>query len=363
MFKVRVAGSLAALALSGCLILSGCSAPWNKTDNSHQGEASAQDSSWEEAPEEEATEGKTVSSSEEDSVADTAKETAVSSSAENAAADAAKETTADSSAENRESDLQREDCDPVDTTPQPVSFQEDWEFGANSMIHTGQAVLYRAAENRKNLVIGVNAGHGCEGGSSVRTYCHPDQTPKITGGSTAEGQVTATACDTGMDFYDGTPEREVTLAQARILKEMLLERGYDVLMLRDQEDVQLDNIARTLICNAYADCHIAIHWDGDGLDYDKGCYYMSVPDGLKTMYPVSEAWEKSDHLGECLISGLRESGALIFESGSMQMDLTQTSYSKIPSVDIELGNAVSDHSPETLEALAGGLVAGIEAFF
>lgn len=253
--------------------------------------------------------------------------------------------------------------EPIDTTPQPVYLDESWEFAGNSMIHTGNAVLYRAGDNRKNLVIGVNAGHGCSGGSSVYTYCHPDQTPKVTGGSTAEGSVTATACATGMDFYDGTPERDVTLQEAQTLKELLLQNGYDVLMIRDSEDVQLDNIARTVICNNMADCHIAIHWDGDGLDYDKGCFYMSVPDALKSMYPVSETWEKSNHLGDCLIQGLSSENCPIFESGSMPTDLTQTSYSKVPSIDIELGNAASDHSQETLDHLARGLLAGIGQYF
>ena len=32
-------------------------------------------------------------------------------------------------------------------------------------------------------------------------------------------------------------------------------------MLRDGDDVQLDNVARTVICNNAADCHIALHWD------------------------------------------------------------------------------------------------------
>lgn len=253
--------------------------------------------------------------------------------------------------------------EPVDTTPQPVYFDESWEFAENSLIHSGNAVLYRAEANRKDIVIGVNAGHGCEGGSAQRTLCHPDGTPKVTGGSTAEGSVTATACATGMDFFDGTPERAVTLREAQILKDLLLQNGYDVLMIRDGEDVQLDNIARTLLCNNYADCHIAIHWDGDDLNYDKGCYYMSVPDALKSMYPVSDTWEKSDHLGDCLIQGLSSQNCLIFESGSMQMDLTQTSYSKVPSIDIELGNAASDHSDPVLETLANGLLNGVQLYF
>ena len=65
---------------------------------------------------------------------------------------------------------------------------------------------------------------------------------------------------------------------AEILRDKLLAAGYDVLMVRDGSDVQLDNVARTVICNNVADCHISLHWDGDGLSYDKGCFYISVPD-------------------------------------------------------------------------------------
>ena len=56
-------------------------------------------------------------------------------------------------------------------------------------------------------------------------------------------------------------------------------------------------------------------------------------------------------------------GAKIHGSGSMTIDLTQTSYSTVPSVDMELGNASSDHSDETLEMLANGLVNGVGTFF
>ena len=45
------------------------------------------------------------------------------------------------------------------------------------------------------------------------------------------------------------------------------------------------------------------------------------------------------------------------------MDLTQTSYSTVPSVDIELGDKASDHSQATLSVLADGLLAGVNAFF
>ena len=147
--------------------------------------------------------------------------------------------------------------------------------------------------------------------------CHPDGSPKSTGGSTAAGAATATAVSGGMTFYDGTPESEVTLKMAEILRDKLLLEGYDVLMIRDSSDVQLDNVARTVICNNVADCHISLHWDGDGLSYDKGCFYIAVPDAIKNMSPVADHWQQHDSLGASLVDGLRGQGAKIHGSATL----------------------------------------------
>lgn len=249
---------------------------------------------------------------------------------------------------------------------QQITLDPAWEYADHSKINTGAAVLYRAPEEsgRKGIVIGVNAGHGTAGGSKVKTLCHPDGSAKTTGGSTAAGATEAAAVSGGMTFLDGTPESTVTLRMAQILRDRLLASGYDVLMLRDGEDVQLDNVARTVICNNVADCHIALHWDsGDGKDYDKGCFYISVPEALKGMEPVASHWQQHDTLGADLVEGLRGQGATIYGKGNMSIDLTQTSYSTIPSVDMELGNGYSDHSEDTLNMLAEGLLAGIQTYF
>ena len=244
-----------------------------------------------------------------------------------------------------------------------ITLDPSWTYADHSKINSGAAVLYKAAENRKEIVVGVNAGHGTSGGTKVKTLCHPDGSAKVTGGTTAAGATEAVAVSSGMTFNDGTPESSVTLRMAQILKEKLLSAGYDVLMLRDGDDVQLDNVARTVICNNAADCHIALHWDGDGLNYDKGCFYISVPDGLKSMEPVASHWSEHNALGSALVEGLRAQGAKINGGGSMSIDLTQTSYSTIPSVDMELGNACSDHSDSVLDLLGNGLVQGVNSYF
>lgn len=254
----------------------------------------------------------------------------------------------------------------IQVTPgavESVGLNPTWTYADYSKINSGAAKLYRAAGNRRNIVIGVNAGHGTKGGTSVKTYCHPDMSPKVTGGSTASGSVTAAAVSSGMAFIDGTAEASVTLREAQILRDKLLLSGYDVLMLRDDADVQLDNIARTVIANNVANCIISLHWDGDNLNYDKGCFYISTPDGIKGMEPVASNWTKHEALGSQLVKGLSEKGCKIYKNGAMSIDLTQTSYSTVASVDIELGNAASAHDDATLSTLADGLLTGINYYF
>lgn len=245
-----------------------------------------------------------------------------------------------------------------------VALDPSWQYAEFSKINSGAALLYRSeAENRKGKTVCVNAGHGTQGGSSVKTLCHPDGSPKVTGGTTGAGATQAAAVSGGMTFSDGTPEYKVTAALARLLKERLLAEGYDVLMIREGDDVQLDNVARTVIANNAADCHISLHWDSTSSD--KGAFYMSVPsnESYRNMEPVKSHWQQHNALGESLVAGLRGAGVKIFSSGSMEMDLTQTSFSTVPSIDIELGDKASGHSDADLAVLASGLTAGVNQFF
>lgn len=249
-----------------------------------------------------------------------------------------------------------------------VSLDESWMWASNSAVHTGSATLYLAggsaeASGRRNLTVCVNAGHGTAGGPDYQTLSHPDGTPKVTGGTTAEGAVYSTAISTGMAFLDGTPEASATLQTALALKDKLLQDGYDVLMIRESDDVQLDNIARTVIANNCADIHIAIHFDST--QTNKGVFFCSVPDSAsyRQMEPVASHWQEHMALGQALVTGFSQSGFAIYGDGTLPMDLTQTSYSTIPSVDIEVGDAASDHSSEACERYAQCVKDGIDLYF
>ncbi len=245
-----------------------------------------------------------------------------------------------------------------------VYLNDNWQYASFSKIYSDPAFLYRSNMfKRKNIVVAVNAGHGTSGGQKVMTYCHPDKSAKVTGGTTSIGSIQSYSISDGTSFSNGITEAEVNLKVANYLKERLLTNGYDVLMLRISDDTKLDNIARTIIANNVADVHISIHFDASSLD--NGAFYISVPDlnEYREMYPVSEHWRNHEKLGECLIKGLKIKDAKVAAFNSIPLDLTQTSFSTIPSVDIELGDLKSDISEKALKKYANGLYEGIEIYF
>lgn len=244
-----------------------------------------------------------------------------------------------------------------------ISLDENWTFASFSKIKSGKSCLYKS-QNQNGKTVAVNAGHGTKGGSLVKTLSHPDKSPKLTGGTTAKGSVESTAVSGGMTFKNGTSEAEVNLRVAFILRKLLLENGYNVLMIRNEDDVQLDNVARTVIANNNADIHISVHFDGDYKNYDKGCFFCGIPDGLSAeLENVKSHSEKSEKLGRCLIEGLEKQNLKIYKTGRQEVDLTQTSYSTIPTVDLELGNACTVFTAENLEKRAEGILNGINLYF
>ena len=241
------------------------------------------------------------------------------------------------------------------------------EFAEFSALHTGHATYYEAPQGGNGITVCVNAGHGTPGGTSKKTQAHPDGSKKFVSGTNAAGETMSYAISTGTDTKSGVSEESVNLKVSVLLASELLGRGYNVVMIRDNSNQSpvLDNIARTVIANQTSDCHLALHFDGDGLSYDKGCFFMGVPDiaAYKAMYPVSEHWREHDRLGKALVDGMAGRGVKKFSGGRIDNDLTQTSYSTIPSVDIEYGNQSSNFTDDYLNKIALGLADGVDAFF
>lgn len=245
---------------------------------------------------------------------------------------------------------------------QKIGLDSSWEYANESAINSGSATYYTATSNRKDICVAVNAGHGCAGGSSKSTKSHPDGTKKIHDGTNGPGEY-STAISGGTTFLDNESEASVNLKIAIFLKDELLSMGYDVLMIRESDDEQLDNIARTVIANNVADCHVSIHFDSG--TSDNGAYYVRTCSCSEyvDMEPVKTWRFQHDELGEALLVGLRNNGSKVNENFVYENDLTQTSYSTIPSVDIELGDRSTSHEESDCEKFAKGLALGVDEFF
>ena len=253
---------------------------------------------------------------------------------------------------------------------QEIGLDPDWEFAKYSKTNSGKAVYYRATGGTpKNICIAVGAGHGTKGGAdaSKKTQSHPDGTPMVTSGTNSGNMSLGVSSGTSMTA-DGTPEAVVTLKMAKILKDNLLSAGYDVLMIRDGDDVQLDNIARTVISNNVADAYIALHVNADKASGNHFLFTMppATNPSYKAMYPVSVHYQDSWDLSDAIIEGWKTTGCasdINPSSGYLPFDLTQTSYSTIPTLDIELIGNDDDYSDQTLTKRLKGVYEGINTFF
>ena len=241
-------------------------------------------------------------------------------------------------------------------------------YATYSIINDGYAVLYQLKKNKvsnyKNKIVAVNAGHGTKGGATIKTFAHPDFSPKVTGGSNAAGSILSAAVSAGMTFENGMTEANANLVVAYLLKDKLLDNGYSVLMIRENDDCRLDNIARTVIANENADAHVSIHFDST--TNDKGIFYIVPYNDVNylNMEPLKSNAKNIKALGDSIIEAYRDMGEKIWKDrGTLQGDLTQLSFSTNASVDIELGDRKTEVTKEKAEIFAEGLARGIDNYF
>ena len=263
-------------------------------------------------------------------------------------------------------DYEYDTLDPV--IVKKVYLNKDYQYATFSVINSGYATLYivnkKVVPNYKGKVVAVNAGHGVKGGSRKKTFSHPDFTPKVSGGSTKEGAIYSYAISDGMVFLNGIRESVVNLLVAIKLRDKLINEGYTVLMMREDENSRLDNISRIVIANEYADIHLSIHFDST--DRDKGIFYVKPVNNKSflEMEPLKSNYDNIVKLGDCLIAAFREKNEKIWRNeGILPGDLTQIAFSTNASVDIELGDRASVVDEARADALADGLLLGIQKFF
>lgn len=130
------------------------------------------------------------------------------------------------------------------------------------------------------------------------------------------------------------PEYAVNMEAALILQQLLVDKGYEVVMTRTCNEVNVSNAERAQIANkANADMTIRLHCDSIGNSGKCGAVLI-VPS--KTGQYTKGIYPKSFQYANCLKKALTEKGVKvngIFERG----DMTGFNWSKVPVVIFEMG--------------------------
>ena len=164
----------------------------------------------------------------------------------------------------------------------------------------------------------------------------------------------------------GLREYELNLQTAVLLEEILLERGYEVLMVRTEHDVNISNRERAEVANeAGADVFIRIHANGAE---DSGVHgAMTLCQTAKNPYN-GELYEESRRLADCVLD------AFVEKTGAKKQRVWETdtmsgiNWAAVPTTIVEMGYMTNPEedcrmaSEEYQKLMAEGMADGIDRY-
>ena len=225
--------------------------------------------------------------------------------------------------------------------------------------HRGTDIYYvgkKGSPNRSRIIV-IDPGHQLKGSN--------EQEPNGPGAETMKAQVTWGA--TGS--YTGQTEYDLNLAVALLLRDVLIDRGYSVVMIRETNNVSISNKERAEIANKYnAAAYVRIHansWTDSSMS---GA--MTISQSAANPYPTCAAhYQNSSVLSRFVLDEFcAQTGILKLNIREMD-DMTGTNWSRVPTTILEMG-FLSNKSDDTLmatdyfrQSAAFGVANGLDDYF
>ena len=227
-------------------------------------------------------------------------------------------------------------------------------LGCTSQIKTVQAASDADAPTH---IVGIDPGH--QGPNVDMSDLEP-----LGPGST---EMKAKASTGTQGAFTGLPEYQLNLDISLKLKDILEDRGYEVILTRTDNDTAISNKERAEhVADQGAEVYVRIHANGAESSSASGALTIS-PSSSNPYIP--QLYEESSQLSQCILDSYCQATGFANLGVSYYDNMTGINWSSVPVTIVEMGFMTNEQDdqqmsdPDFQDTMAQGIADGIDSYF